>query len=272
MKSDKRFKAQRYAQWCITSVILAALLLFIAPAHGQPPPGSGGRGGRGGRGRGPVNPKAGAAIDVTGYWVSVVTEDWRVRMVTAPKGYIGGVPLNPEGRRVANAWDPAKDEADGNQCKAYGAAGLMRLPGRLHITWENDTTLRIDADAGTQTRLFHFGGSAPKDSQPTWQGYSVAEWQYAQGGGRGQARTGNLEVTTTGMKAGYLRKNGVPYSGNALLTEYYDRINATNGDQWLVVTTVVTDPQYLTMPFVTSTHFKKVPDATGWDPEPCSAK
>ncbi|HEX5432493.1 MAG TPA: hypothetical protein VFW83_11045 [Bryobacteraceae bacterium] len=249
-----------------SAVLAAALLFFIAPAQGQPPPGGRGRGGRG-----PANPKAGAAIDMTGYWVSVVTEDWRVRMVTAPKGYIGGVPLTAAGRKLADAWDPAKDEAEGNQCKAYGAAGLMRLPGRFHITWENDRTLRIDADSGKQTRLLHFGGSAPKDLQPSWQGYSVAEWEYAQTG-RGQPRSGDLKVTTTGMKPGYLRKNGVPYSGNALLTEYYDRLNATNGDQWLVVTTVVTDPQYLRMPFVTSTHFKKLADASGWDPEPCTAK
>ncbi len=96
---------------------------------------------------------------MTGYWVSVVTEDWRYRMVTPPKGSFGGVPLNAAGRQAANAWDPAKDEAAGGTCKSYGAAALMRVPGRWHITWENDTTLRVEADAGMQTRLFHFGGA-----------------------------------------------------------------------------------------------------------------
>ena len=138
-----------------------------------------GRGGRGGRGGPPQTPRAAAAIDMTGYWVSVVTEDWKFRMVTPPKGSFGGVPLNPEGRRVANTWDPAKDEAAGQQCRSYGAAALMRVPGRLHITWENDTTLRIDTDAGTQSRVFHFGGSPPPAAEPSWQGYSVAEWEYA---------------------------------------------------------------------------------------------
>jgi len=208
---------------------------------------------------------------MAGYWVSVVTEDWRYRMVTPPKGAFGGVPLNAEGRRVANAWDPAKDEAANEQCKAYGAAALMRVPGRLHITWQDPNTLKIDTDAGTQTRLFHFGGAPPEHVEASRQGSSVAEWENA-GAGRGQPRSGDLKVVTTGMLPGYLRKNGVPYSANAVLTEYYDRIHAQNGDDWLVVTTEVRDPMYLTMPFTTSTHFKKLPDASGWRPEPCAAK
>src|SRR5437016_3357667 len=113
-----------------------------------------------GRGRGetlpPQSPKEAAAVDLTGYWVSVVTEDWRFRMVTPPKGDYASVPLNPEGRKVADTWDPAKDEAAGEQCRSYGAAALMRVPGRVHITWENENTLRVDTDAGTQTRTFHF--------------------------------------------------------------------------------------------------------------------
>ncbi|HEV3332210.1 MAG TPA: hypothetical protein VG096_14575 [Bryobacteraceae bacterium] len=243
----------------------AAILLLAAAIHGQPPPGRGGRGGP------PPTPRAGAAFDMVGYWVSVVTEDWRYRMVTPPKGSFGGVPLNPEGRQAASAWDPAKDEAAGNSCKSYGAAGLMRVPGRLHITWDNDTTLRVDTDAGTQTRLFHFGGAEPAGAEPSLQGYSTAQWEYA-AGARGQPRSGDLKVVTTHLLPGYLRKNGVPYSGNTVVTEYYDRIPGPNGDQWLVVTTQVTDPRYLTMPFVTSTHFKKLVDAAGWDPQPCSAR
>lgn len=208
---------------------------------------------------------------MTGYWVSVVTEDWKFRMVTPKKGNYAGVPLNAEGRKVADAWDPAKEEAAGNQCRAYGAAGLMRVPGRLHITWENENTMRIDTDAGTQTRLFHFGGKEPQGGAPSLQGYSVAEWEPATTG-RGQPKTGDLKVVTTHMLPGYLRKNGVPYSADTILTEYYDRITAPNGDDWLVVSTEVRDPQYLSGPFITSTHFKKQADAKGWMPEPCSAK
>ena len=107
----------------------------------------------------PRRPNSRRPIDLTGYWVSVVTEDWRYRMVTAPKGDHPGLPLNPEGNRVANAWDPAKDEAAGEQCKAYGAAGVMRAPGRLHITWDADDAMKLETEAGTQTRMFRFGGA-----------------------------------------------------------------------------------------------------------------
>jgi hypothetical protein len=193
-------------------------------------------------------------------------------MVTPPKGDYASVPLNAEARKVADAWDPAKDEAAGNQCKAYGAAGLMRVPGRLHITWENDTTLKIDFDAGTQTRTLHFGNPPPA-GEPTWQGDSVARWEVAAGGGRGAPpRGGSLKVVTTHLKAGYLRKNGVPYSANTMLTEYMDRTNEPNGDSWLIVTTTVEDPQYLNQPFITSTHFKKEADGSKWRPTPCTAK
>jgi hypothetical protein len=224
-----------------------------------------------GAGRGqqaPVAPRAGAAIDLTGYWVSVVTEDWRFRMVTPPKGNYGGVPLAAEGRRVADAWAAEKDRAAGEQCKAYGAAGLMRMPGRLRIEWENDNTLRIDADAGTQTRVLRFGASGPAGGAPTWQGHSVAQWEYAPAA-RGRPRTGNLKVVTTGMRPGYLRRNGVPYSANAVLTEHYDLLTAPDGNRWLVVLTEVADPQYLTQPFVTTTHFKREPDGSKWNPTPC---
>jgi len=256
-------------QGCVVVVVTAAAVLASMPASLDAQRGRGGQT--------PATPRASAPIDLTGYWVSVVTEDWRFRMVTPPKGQYGGVPLNAEGRRVADSWDPAKDEAAGDQCKAYGAAAIMRVPGRLHITWENDDTIRIDTDAGAQTRLVHFGESLSQSGEPTWQGYSVAQWELARtaqgaGGGRGQVRGGSLKVVTTHMRPGYLRKNGVPYSGNAVLTEYYDRHTPPDGDQWLVVTTVVDDARYLTQGFVTSSQFKKLPEASGWNPEPCSAR
>jgi hypothetical protein len=74
------------------------------------------------------------------------------------------------------------------------------------------------------------------------------------------------------MRAGYLRKNGVPYSEDANLAEYYDLVKEHDGSQWMVVTVVVTDPKYLTQPFVVSSQFKKQADATGWDPSACSSR
>jgi hypothetical protein len=177
--------------------------------------------------------------------------------------------LNAEGRRIGDTFDPARDEAAGEQCRAYGAANIMRLPGRLHITWQDANTLRLDTDTGTQTRLFRFG-AAPAPGEPSWQGDSAAQWEFA--GGRGSARTGDLKVVTTNLRPGYVRKNGAPYSGKTVVTEYYDINTAPNGDQWLTVTTKVEDPIYFTRQYVTTTDFKKLPSAAGWNPTPCSAK
>lgn len=239
-----------------------------------------GRGGRGGA-QAPATPKAAAPVDLTGYWVSVVTGDWRFRMVTPPKGDYTSMPMNPTARKLADAWDPAKDEAAGEQCKSYGAPALMRVPGRLHITWQDDQTLKLEMDSGQQTRVFSFG---PAQSQGgDWQGVSKASWEFMPGtitatdgarAGMGSVdgRAGSLKVVTTNFKAGYLRKNGVPYSANAVLTEYFDRVVEPNGDSYIVVTSTVDDPMYLTAPFMLSTHFKKQADATGWNPTPCTAK
>jgi hypothetical protein len=209
------------------------------------------------------SPRESAPIDLTGYWVSIVTEDWKYRMVTPSKGEYGGVPISTEGRRIADTWDPARDEAAGEQCKAYGAGAIMRLPGRFHIIWENQDTLRIDTDTGMQTRFFRFGALPARDQERTWQGYSAAQWQ---------APEGNLKIVTTHMRPGYLRKNGVFYSENAVVTEYYERIEAPDGEHWLIVTTIVEDNLYLNSPFVTSTHFRNLPDDSGWSPTPCSVR
>jgi hypothetical protein len=209
--------------------------------------------------------KASAPIDITGYWVAFVTEDWRFRMITPRKGDYQPVPMTPEARKVADAWDPAADEASGNQCKSYGAAALMRLAARFHITWQDDNTLRVDSDAGTQTRLFHFDAPAEtpaSQGERTWQGYSSAQWE----------KPSSLKIVTNNLRSGYLRKNGVPYSENAVVTEYFDIAPIPGGGQVLLVTAVVDDPQFLRQPFTTSSQFKKEPDGSKWDPTPCTAK
>jgi hypothetical protein len=219
--------------------------------------------------------KPGIPVDLTGQWVSVVTEDWRWRMVTPPKGDYASVPLNPEGVKLVNAWDPAGDEAAGQQCRAYGAGGLMRAPGQVRLSWQNDRTLKIETEAGTQTRLLHIGDTGPGAIEPSLQGVSSAAWQLAGRPGRGNGARpegGSLRVTTTRLVPGYLRKNGVPYGADTRVTEYYNRVDEPNGDSWLIVTTVVEDPQYLAQRFITSSHFKKVADGSPWNPTPCSAK
>lgn len=237
----------------------------------------------------PKTPREAAPKDLTGYWVSVVTELWRYRMLVPDKNDYQFVPLNPEGRKVADMWDPAKDQASGNECKSYAAPAIMQVPGRVHIYWQDDNTLRMDTDSGTQTRLFHFGGTPPQNDPPTWQGYSVASWQGAenidtrdgQGGpiqdangklipGRVMRQADYLKVVTTHLRPGYLQKNGIPFSANAMLEEDFDTFpDPYSNNTWLTVTAVITDPQYLIEPLFTHAHFKKLPDNSGWDPTPC---
>src|SRR5215471_8841758 len=268
----------------LRNLICAAVALAFVQlpfAHGQRGGGGGGgRGGGNGRGGGAnQTAQAAAPVDLTGYWVALVTEDWRWRMMTPEKGDFPSIPLNPAGRDLAMAWDPVKDEANGDQCKSYGAGNVMRLPARFHITWADPNTLKVEVDNGTQTRLLHFGSvqnaaaASPNAADPkNWQGNSVATWETA--GGRGAPRAGELKVVTTGARPGYLQKNGVPYSANAVFTEYFSRYDETEPEKWslLVVSTLTEDPTYLQQPHIRSSHYKKLPDATGWNPTPCTAR
>jgi len=220
-------------------------------------------------------PREEAPIDLTGYWTAVVTQDWRWRMVTPKTGDFPGIPLNAEGKKLANSWDPAKVEAAGEQCKAYGAPGLMRMPTRLHITWQDEKTLRLDTDAGTQTRLLHFGDF--KNAGPrTWQGTSIAKWEFVRTKipphMPGPISGGSLKVVTTQIRPGYLRKNGVPYSADAVLTEYFDVTTEPNGWQSILLTSIIEDSQYLSQPILLNTNFRKLADGSSWNPTPCSAR
>jgi hypothetical protein len=250
-------------------VLILAPVLLVAIALGTHAAAQG----RGGQAAPAQTPRAAAPIDLTGQWVAIISEDWRWRMVTPARGDFPSIPLNAEGVKVAEAWDPAKDEAAGQQCRAYGAPGLMRGPTRLRISWLDDQTLKLETDYGIQTRLFHFRKPAGS-AAASWQGVSIAEWLMAGGGRRGGGgpRFGSLKTVTTQLRPGYLRKNGVPYSANTVYTEYWDLINQANGDKWLVVTNVVEDPAYLQSPWMTAIHFKKEADAGKWDPTPCDAR
>jgi hypothetical protein len=258
---------------------------------------------QGPRGGGPANARAAAPVDLTGYWVSVVSEDWRHRMETPKKGDFESLSLTAEGTRVANSWDLAKDDAGGLQCKAFGVGGIIRQPSRLHITWQDDNTMKLEFDAGTQTRLLNFDRTKQASGEKTWQGFSLAQWETPPGAGRGGATVraqignstgpiapggggrgqrggpalansltqgGSLKVATTNFREGYLRKNGVPYSENASITEYFHRLPAEPGeDAWLLVVTAIDDPKYQTQPFYTSTQFKLEKDGSKWAPTPC---
>ena len=254
---------------CLTNQSFAQALVLAGPAE-APAPG-----------------RAEAPIDLTGTWVPMITEDWSYRMLTPAIGDTISVPVNEEGKEITLNWDLEADNEAGLQCKAFGAARIMRVPTRLQISWEDDYTLRIDTDAGMQTRLLHFSteGHRPllsmmldgANMESSWQGYSVAEWENIlidrQTNLIAYTRTalpgGTLKVITTQLKEGYLRPNGVPYSDGAVLTEYFNRFTTPDGNEWFVVTSIVDDPKYLLTPYVTSSHFRREPDDSKWNPTPC---
>jgi hypothetical protein len=248
--------------------------MLVSPAMAQ----------QGGRGQA-AGGRASAPLDLTGQWVSLVTDDWRWRMVTPPKGDVLYLPVNDAGRQAAEQWDPAKDEAAGEACRAYGAGGIMHLPGRLRISWDDDSTLKLETDTGQQTRLFHFGATQPPSGDPSFQGYSSAAWELPGGrGGRGRGaaapvsggtavRAGSsMRVVTTRMRPGYYRRNGVPYGAKATLTEWFTTITEPDGNTYLLVTNILEDAQYMNGPYVRTVQFKKQTDTSGWNPTPCAAR
>jgi hypothetical protein len=263
-----------------TAAIVAATLLTLGSAlHAQR---------AGGPPQPPATGQAAAPIDLTGQWVSVVTQDWRWRMVAPPKGDYRGIPMTPEAYKAAAAWDPARDEAAGEQCKSYGAPALMSVPGRVRISWQDAETLKVETDAGTQTRLLRFKTTpGARRAARSWQGDSAAEWQIQRGNAPlnlrpaervpgvpapAMGRGGSLKVVTTNLRPGYLRKNGVPYSENTVLTEYWEVFKRDNGEQWLTITTLIEDPRFLRQTRLVAIPFKKEADGSKWDPTPCSAR
>ena len=157
----------------------------------------------------------------------------------------------------------------------------MRIPTRLRVTWEGDDALKVESDAGSQTRLLRFGDAQTPGAR-SLQGHSIATWEPIGGppvlrngravGAGAPARGGTLKVSTTNLLEGWLRKNGVPYSERTSMLEYWDRVTFPNGDSWLIVTSVVSDPLYLVNEYTTSMHFKREPDGSKWDPHPCTAR
>ena len=204
-----------------------------------------------------------------------------MRMVTPPKGEFSALPLNADGRNLAEQWVPQAPVPEGELCRSFGAPVVARLPGRIRISWQDDSILRLEFEAGKQTRLFHFSspGAAPPESrgEPSWQGFSVADWRHEpqkRGFGPADETTPvpglgwTLHVVTSHLRPGFLRANGVPYGPHTTLTEYIRRFNAPNGDEWLVFINMVNDPEYLTLPYITTVQFKR--EATPrWNPWPC---
>src|SRR5688500_1672187 len=276
----------RTSSWLAAAVLLAVPVALLAQAPqgrgagagdaAAPAPGQG----RGappapGAGRGAAaSARAAAPVDLTGYWVSIVTEDWIERM--APDSPPSGVGRGGRGQFDGGGPAPAAPASapPGEPCRAYGAAGSLRVPGRLNITWADDNTLKIDMDAGKQTRLLHFG-AAPAPPQRTLQGHSVATWNTGArgGGGRGgpgggggaPPAWGSLQVVTTNMTSGYLLSSRAPYSETAVLTEHFTR-HSDFGQEYFTVTAIVADGPTTR---ISSSTFKKEPNGSKFSPTGC---
>ena len=218
-------------------------------------------------------------FDLPGYWVSIVSQNWEFRMVVPGKGEYIEIPINLKAKQFADAWNPAADEAAGKQCEAYGAAVIMRVPGRLHISWQDAKTLKVETDSGMQTRVLNFApaSDAAASATASLQGYSVAHWEphraaggFAPAAASDEKDYGGLQVETNHMLPGLLRKNGIPYSDKAQMSEYWEVNGEPDGDQWLTITAELQDPEYLQTAFYFTSIFRKEPDGSKWDPTPCS--
>ena len=239
---------------------------------------------QGRQGGAPQTAQAAAPTDFTGTWVAVITEDWRWRMVTPPKGDAASIPATPAAIQASRNWDPAKDIGAGEQCKAWGAPGVMRMPTRVRIGWQDPQTLKLEFDNGTQTRLLRFDPNAQPPAAADYQGFSRARWetvpegqgQVAPSGGGGGGRaggpprlSGGLRVVTTQMKPGYMRRNGLPYSAGAVYSEAFDVAPGPPNERWLIVTSQLVDPPNLEQAYMLSSHFKREPNDAKFQPRPC---
>ncbi len=299
MPLNKDLRGAAMSRRSVSSLLLAAAVMASQCAHAAQPPAP------------PPTAQQAALADLTGYWVAVVAQDWRYRMITPAKGDYRGVPLNAAGRKVADAFDPAPYGGANYQtsaiidCRAYGAASLLHMPTRLHITWAGPNQLKIESDWGEQTRLVNFMPNKPfadgqlpllvqaqaagPDPAPSIQGRSVAFWEqpyrftasvFDRGpnnrpGGLGaaaaaaQMQGGSLAVVTTALSPGWLRRNGVPYSSQARVVEHFQTFDDPMGAKWFNVAIQVIDPEYLTTPFMVTGDFMKESDGSRWAPHSC---
>jgi hypothetical protein len=212
--------------------------------------------------------------------VSLVTLDWRFRMLVPGKGEYLGIPLNLKAKQFADAWQPGPDEAAGKQCEAYGGPNVLLVPERLNIGWQDDNTLQVQTDAGMQNVLLHFAPPADmNDMAPSLQGYAAASWDVPAppagnpfGGPAAPQKPhfGSINVHVSHLLPGLIRKNGVPYGSGAEVTEYWEQHQGPTGAQYLIVSQILRDPEYLVDPYFTNATFEKEASGSQWSPTPCS--
>jgi hypothetical protein len=190
---------------------------------------------------------AAAQVDFSGEWAPRFWEDQPERVPGPDLGDFAGIPINEAARLRAEAWDASIQTLPEWQCRPHSADYIWRGPSPLRISKEVDPVSREITAFHAEwlrsvDRAVYLDGRPhpPDDALHTWSGFSTAKWDGP-----------ILTVTVTHLKEGYLRRNGLPRSDRATLTEHWIR----NGD-YLTIVTIVNDPVYLTEPFIRTTDYE----------------
>jgi hypothetical protein len=204
-----------------------------------------------------------AQVDISGTWASRLHEDWQERWPGPDPVNFTGLPINDDARQRGLAYSASLLALPERQCLYYaptymviGPFGLKVWPESEPVTGRVTSWNMSGAIDRTPRTIWMDGRPHPPDDAPhTFAGFSTGEWQ------------GNtLVVTTTHMKESPLRRNGVPTSDQATEVEYIVR----HGDV-LTVTAVITDPVYLTEPYILSRSWEFDPTLqVGVYPAPCT--
>ncbi len=197
---------------------------------------------------------AGAETDLTGYWAPIMHEDRIFRTAgPSPRDY-SGLPINDAARAIADVWNPEDNYKPENQCEMHGAAYIMRSPLRFELSYDDADTIsiKIELEMGRERKIY-LAGRAREPGPATDMGHSVGRWD-----------GDTLTVTTTHMRQKYIRRNGVPNSEEAVMTEHFVR----HGDL-LTLISIIEDPVYLTTPLIRSVSFNLLDQEFKWIRFPC---
>jgi hypothetical protein len=188
-----------------------------------------------------------AQIDLTGEWAGRYHEDFDDRVPGDVQGDFTGVPLNDAARRYAEAFDVTRVAVLEHQCAPYNLAHIFRGPLQFRIWAEKDPATQeivaYNLFLGTyqQRRTIWMDGRPhpPAYAPHTFMGFSTGRWN-------GDI----LTVTSTHIKKEFYRRSGIPSSDQTTVVEHFIR----HGNL-LSHVMIITDPVYLTEPYVNSEEF-----------------
>jgi glyoxylase-like metal-dependent hydrolase (beta-lactamase superfamily II) len=232
-----------------------AALLGVWVLRAQGPDGFGAFGAPKGKGGPPV------AVDFSGWWTANLQEDSGERGAGPELVDYGGIPINEAGRLWALSYDTSRLTSRFHQCDGYVAPYSVRAIGNTRVWEERDPKLHTPIALHWYSQTFEGHRVIWLDGRPhppayaphTWMGFSTGTW------------VGNaLRVETTHLKQGWLRRNGLPESDQATLVEFFVR----HGDH-ITYTSVITDPVYLSEPWIRTTDFYRNPTDPGAWLFPC---